>query len=321
MELRTSFPSFKGAFEINHECKLQLMGSCFSIENGRNLNCAGFQTLINPLGVFFNPTSIGHSLQLIVRNKKLNENDFFERDGNWYSFKLHSSITGKSLKEALQFANEQIEQAHRFFFNSNVLIITFGTAWVYENIETGKIVANCHKVNPLKFQKRKLGLNEIIAEYTQLIEHLKSANPSLKIIFTISPVKHLKDGYIENNWSKSTLNIAIHELVRRFDFVDYFPAYEIMNDDLRDYRFYKDDMVHPNELAIKYIYEYFIKAYCCAETVSIANEFMALATAAGHKIMNRGTEEHKKFSINMRSRAEKLVSINRVKAEELMEKF
>jgi GSCFA family len=221
--------------------------------------------------------------------------------------------------QAIEKINSSVEEANKFIFNTDVLIITLGTAWVYELKETGKIVANCHKMPQQLFVKRKLGINEIISEYTHLIEHLKGANQKLKIIFTVSPVKHLRDGFVANNWSKSTLNIAIHELIRRFDFCDYYPSYEIMNDDLRDYRFYKNDMVHPNELAQKYIFEHFQNAYCTEETQKIAKEFYLLSKSTEHKTMNSASSEHVKFVSDIKTRAERLMHVNSHKVNELLQ--
>lgn len=319
MEFKTTIQPHQGLFEITHDSRIMLIGSCFSNEIGHKLSQSGFHTLINPFGTLFNSYSIGKSLTTTVRNKKFDSTDFFEHNGLWHSYKLHSRFSSFHLDEAIEKINTSVEVANNFVFNTDVLIITLGTAWVYELKETGKIVANCHKMPQQLFEKRKLGINEIISEYTHLIEHLKGANNKLKIIFTVSPVKHLRDGFVANNWSKSTLNIAIHELVRRFDFCDYYPSYEIMNDDLRDYRFYKNDMLHPNDLATQYIYEHFQNAYCVEETKQIAKEFYQLSKSAEHKIMNSDSIENTKFITDFKSRAERLMHVNSNKVNELLQ--
>jgi hypothetical protein len=168
------------------------------------------------------------------------------------------------------------------------------------------------------FVKRKLGVNEIISEFTLMLQHLKSAFENLKVIFTISPVKHLKDGFAENNWSKSTLNIEVHELIRRLDFCDYYPSYEIMNDDLRDYRFYKNDMVHPNELATQYIYGHFQDSYFSKETKKIAADFSQLSRLARHRVMNASSNEYSKYIEDFRTRAGSLMNVNKSKVDQLL---
>lgn len=318
MEFKTTVPTHKGLFELSHASRVLLAGSCFSHEIGQRLNTAGFQTCINPFGTLFNPASIATSLNHIVRNKKFTSADFFERSGLWHAYKLHSSFSAPHLDDAITSINQTIESAQQFFLRADILIITLGSAWVYELKEDNNIVANCHKMPQQLFTKRKLGVNEIIADYTLLIDHLKIANPDLQVIFTISPVKHLKDGFVENNWSKSTLNIAIHEIIRRFDFCDYYPAYEIVTDDLRDYRFYKADMVHPNETAVEYVYGHFLQSYCTPQTIELAKEFTQLSRSAGHKTFNTASTEYAKFISDFRQRAERLVHVNEEKVKELL---
>ncbi|HLP11441.1 MAG TPA: GSCFA domain-containing protein [Flavobacteriales bacterium] len=318
MELKTTIPAHKGLCQIDHASRIMLVGSCFSTEVGLKLNQAGFHTHVNPFGTLFNPHSIFESLNIAVRNKKFGSSDFFEHNGLWHSYKLHSKFSSFHLNDAISTINANIEAANKFIFNANVLIITFGSAWVYELKESERVVANCHKMPQSLFNKRKLGINEIITDYSHLLEHLKGANPNLKVIFTVSPVKHLKDGFIENTWSKSTLNVSIHELVRRFDFCDYYPSFEILNDDLRDYRFYKNDMVHPSDLATQYIFDHFKKSYCTPETIQMAGEFAQLTRSIEHRTVNRESTEYSKFITDLKSRAERLMNVNEGKVKELL---
>lgn len=318
MEFKTTIPPHRGLFEINHQQKLMLVGSCFSQEVGKKLDESGFVVNINPFGVQFNPFSIVNSLSHIVGNKKLTAADFFEHNGLWHSYQLHSSFSGPDLEEAVQHINQNISAAHQFFFDTEVLVITLGSAWVYELKSTKQVVANCHKMPQPLFVKRKMGVNEIISDFTILLEHIRSAFENLRVIFTISPVKHLKDGFVENNWSKSTLNIAVHELTRRFDFCDYYPAYEMMNDDLRDYRFYKNDMVHPNELATQYIFEHFQDAYFTSDTKKTAAEFLQLSRSAKHKVFNTSSTEYSKYVDDFKTRATSLMNVNKAKVEALL---
>lgn len=321
MEFKTTIPPFKGSCEINHQQKILMVGSCFSQEIGKKLDESGFDVLVNPFGVLFNSYSLVNCLNYVVRNKKFTSADFFEHNGLWHSYMLHSSYSSAHLDEAIENINKSIATAHRFLFNTEVLIVTLGSAWVYERKDTQQAVANCHKMPQNQFTKRKMGVNEIISDFTVLMEHLRVAFENLKVIFTISPIKHLKDGFVENNWSKSTLNIAVHELTRRFDFCDYYPAYEIMNDDLRDYRFYKNDMVHPNELATQYIFEHFGNAYFAKETQKIARDFSQLTQSAKHKVFNTASAEYNKYVDDFKARAHSLIDINRGKVEKLLSSF
>lgn len=321
MEFKTTIPVHNSRIEIDHHQHMMLIGSCFSNEIGKKLDESGFNVMVNPFGTLFNPISISESLGHIVRNTAMTNNDFFEQNGIWLTYKAHSSFGNENLNNAIVNCNKRISEAHHFFNHTNILVLTLGTAWAYEYNKTGKIVAGCHKTPANEFTKRKLGVNEIISEHSHLIEHLLNINPKLKIIYTISPVKHLKDGFVENNWSKSTLNIAVHELIRRFECCDYYPAFEIQQDDLRDYRFYKSDLVHPNELATEYIYDHFKRSFFSAQTNEIANEFYQLHKATRHKVFNRESEEFKKFTSNISQRAEKLRSVNAGKADFILNHF
>lgn len=321
MEFKTTIPPHNALFPLTHDHKIMLIGSCFSQEIGNKLNQCGFNTTINPFGTLFNPHSLVACLNHIIRNKKFTSADFFEHNGFWHSYKLHSSFSGQHLNDCIANVNRSISEGHTFLSTADTLIITFGSAWIYQLIENDTIVANCHKVPQQLFSKRKLGVNEVVAETSHLIEHLKGANPNLNIIFTISPVKHLKDGFIENNWSKSTLNVAVHELVRRFDFCDYYPAFEILNDDLRDYRFYKNDMVHPNELAVQYVFEHFCKAYFNEETMEIAHAFFALSKSVDHKTFNSDHPDHQKFISSFEKKANRLMNVNQQKVLDLLQKI
>lgn len=321
MKFKTTLPPIQSNIKLDHSSKTFLIGSCFSNEVGSILNKAGFNVHINPFGTLFSPVAIMKCLSHVVRKDYFTEKDFFQRDGIWYSYQLHSSLSSSRLEDAIQLVNERVTLAHEYFFTCDTLIITLGSAWIYELKENQTAVANCHKMPQEMFEKRKLGINEIVADYSQLIEHLKSANPKLKIIFTISPVKHLKDGIIENNWSKSTLNIAVHELVRRYDFTEYFPAFELINDDLRDYRFYKQDMAHPNEQAVAYVYEYYLNTYCSETTRTIAEQFKQLSNALNHHVFNRDSDEFKKYKTSVIEKAESVKQYNPDKAQEILNHF
>lgn len=308
--LRTEFPIVPSPHNISYEQKTFLIGSCFSENVSEILDNHGFHILTNPFGILFNPTSIKDCLEAIISNKKFLKDEFFQFNERWHHFSLHSDFAHSSLENAVNNINQSIEQAHEFLKTTNTLIITFGTAWIYQHQPDGRVVANCHKVPNNHFTKRKLGAGEIISEYSYLIQHLRNLNPDIHILFTISPVRHIKDGMIENSHSKATLNLAVHELVRRFERIEYFPSYEIMMDDLRDYRFYKDDLLHPSDLAIEYIFEKFSATYFEKNTQELYKQVCELRKAAAHRPFNSDSEAHLKF---IQDQLKKLDSLSKEK--------
>lgn len=299
MEFRTVFQPKNASFKIDHRQKIMLIGSCFSEHIGDHLKSSGFRVMNNPFGVMFNPDAIRNCLRTIGTRKKFRSKDFFQHNGLWHSFQLHGDLSNPDLEEAIFTANSIIDEAYDFLLETDVLILTFGTAWVYEYNETGKRVANCHKVPNSKFTKVKMGVNDIISEMSWVLNHIQNVNPNIKVIFTISPVRHLADGFVENQWSKSTLNIAVHELIRRFENAEYFPSYELLMDDLRDYRFYEADMIHPNKEAIQYTWSAFKQSYFSAATIKLSEEAEKYHRSLLHRVMHPGTTEHKKFVASM----------------------
>jgi hypothetical protein len=279
---------------IGHQQKLMLIGSCFAEEIGSILEKFHFNTLINPNGILFNPSSIYNSLLLFMENDKEVTSYILERNGIYLSF-LHHSSNFENDKDKLrtELIKKQSE-AHHFLKEADVLILTLGTAYSYVHIEHQITVANCHKQSSNTFEKTLLSVNDIIRDLSDLINKLQNFNSKLKIIFTVSPVKYLKDGVEENNLSKATLLLAINELKKKFN-VEYFPAYELVNDDLRDYRFYKNDMAHPNSEATKYVWEKFSDTYFTEETKNINSELQSINTSEDHKILFPESNEAKIF--------------------------
>lgn len=318
---RTVFPGHTGSVKINHDQYLFLIGSCFSSGIGKKLDGAGFRTINNPFGVLFNPGSIQICLQRILSRHFLTKDDLFFHEGLWRSFLFHSSMASPDVDECLARTNQVITDAHAFLKKTNVLFITFGTAWVYENASNGLMVANCHKLPGSDFIKRKMGVNEIVSDQSVLIERLREFNPNMHIVFTISPVRHLADGFVENNWSKSTLNVAVHELVRRFDFTDYFPSYEMIIDDLRDYRFFGEDMLHPSQQATDYVWDHFCKAYFNSETNTYAARFQALEKMLLHKPLHPDAETLQDFIQQGIHKTAELKQLNPEKVLEITQRF
>lgn len=295
MNFRTVFSPEQSKHKIKHGDRIMLVGSCFSDNIGERMKHSGFRVSSNPFGTLFNPDAIKNALRMIGTGKNFKTKDFFEQNGIWHNFSLHGDMSNTDLDEAVFNANTAVEEARAFLRESDVLILTFGTAWVYELKESGKTVANCHKVPHSKFVKRKLGVNDIVSDLSWVMNHLTNMKPGMRVIFTISPVRHLSDGFVENQWSKSTLNVAIHELIRRYDCAEYFPAYELVMDDLRDYRFYKQDMVHPSDETVEYIWEKFSEVYFSDKTKKLAADCMAYHRSLLHRSIHPESPEHKKF--------------------------
>ena len=277
---------------INHQRGIVMMGSCFSDNIGNRLQSACFNVEVNPFGTLYNPASIANGLKDIMHQRVFVQDDLFQfvGDNRWHSFSHHSSYSSVDSKIMLKNINEQISQSHRMLQQASTLIVTFGTAWVYQLIETQQVVANCHKLPSNKFNRRLMSVNEIVEQWNGIIEQLRAQNEEIKIIFTVSPIRHLRDGAHENQVSKSTLHLAIDTLVKSNEDVIYFPAYEIMNDDLRDYRFYTSDMTHPSDEAVDYIYEIFVQSFFDEETMKLASACERLTRRLLHRHMGDDQE-------------------------------
>jgi hypothetical protein len=257
-----------------------------------------FPTLVNPFGVLYNPVSVRNALEILIEQKEFVETDLNLFNDLWYSFYHDSEFSNPDKQQCLNKINSSTRVASKQLRHANYLIITFGTAWIYKYLKTGQPVSNCHKIPAKEFERSKLQPEAIFIEWSNLINRLNQLNKNLKIIFTVSPVRHWKDGAIQNQLSKSTLILAIHQLVSKFDNVSYFPSYEIMMDDLRDYRFYADDMLHPSQVAIDYIWEHFAKTFFQKETEKIIQQVEKIIRAKNHRPLNKDTSTHKKFIQN-----------------------
>lgn len=292
--------------KLSHETKLMTIGSCFSEHIGNRLKNACFDVDINPTGVLFNPASILISLDNILQKKVFTEADMFQNGSLWGSL-MHSTLfSSPDLEQALHQINSRMEHAHQQLLSLDYMLITFGTAWVFTLKSAGKVVANCHKLPPNLFERRRLTVHEIVADYRDVFIQIKKINPKLKLIFTVSPVRHLKDGVHENNLSKSILHLAIEQICKDLDFAYYFPAYEILIDELRDYRFYAEDMVHPSNQAVDYIWERFSTFAMSAETIAITKEIEAFRRLENHRPIHQNTPEYQQFLQSLQKRKKEL---------------
>ncbi len=293
MEFTTKVNIQKSPFDITHNDKLLLLGSCFTENIGNYLNRFQFKTSINPFGIIYNPLSIFNSLEKVINNNLYQENNLIKYQDLFLSLDHHGVFSGMDKIDVLRNINESIDASHRVFNSSKYIIITLGTSFVYNHLSLKKIVANCHKIPNKEFEKRLLSINEIVTSFGNIKNNLQYK----KIIFTVSPVRHWRDGAVENQRSKSILIESIHQIISKNPNCFYFPAYEIMMDELRDYRFYNEDMLHPNTVAIKYIWQRFEETYFTDKTNFLNKKIEKINLLLQHKIKNENTTEYKNFAI------------------------
>ena len=295
MNFHLIFPIVPFEQKINYSQKHLFLGSCFAENIGEIMQLYKFNVQINPHGVLYNPASIAVALRRYITKEAMQENELFFANECWNSWEHHSRFSNTDKQTCLTELNNSISVANDFIKKGDWLFITFGSAFVYKRNETNEIVGNCHKVPQKEFSKQLLSVNEIVAEYKILLQNFKLINRKLKIVFTISPVRYMRDGVIENNLSKARLIEAVHELVQQHDNSFYFPAYELVIDDLRDYRFFKCDLVHPNEQAITYVFEKLMNTTFDEETKLLFEKIKEIITAKQHQPFNANTENYRKF--------------------------
>ncbi|MBQ3606573.1 MAG: GSCFA domain-containing protein [Muribaculaceae bacterium] len=283
-EFRTIVKPLRFRGTISHRQGVMMLGSCFSDNIGLRLRQACFDVDINPFGTLYNPASIACGIGAILKCRQYSIDDLFQEKGDnrWHSFSHHSEYSSVDSQLMLEKINQRVCEANKMLQRASTLIVTFGTAWVYKYAPTGKVVANCHKLPVSMFERSMMSIDEIVAMWKDVIADVKAINQSIQVIFTVSPIRHLRDGAHENQLSKSTLLLAINQLVREYEDVIYFPAYEIMNDDLRDYRFYASDMTHPSEVAVDYIYDIFSQSFFDDDTISLAEKCVKLSKRLMH---------------------------------------
>ncbi|GGH40504.1 hypothetical protein IA57_02190 [Mangrovimonas yunxiaonensis] len=295
MKLQTTIPLVKQQHnQIDYHAKLLLLGSCFVEHMGEKLDYFKFQTLQNPFGILFQPLAIEHLMAHAINGKTYTDEAVFFLNEQWHSFEAHSKLSSPSKEELLQKLNQQTTVTKQWLNSASHILITLGTAWVYRHKETNAIVANCHKVPQKQFQKELLSIAAIVESLEAILVLIKACNPKAKVIFTVSPVRHLKDGFVENTQSKAHLVSAIHQVVNRAQ-SHYFPSYEIMMDELRDYRFYAKDMVHPNDVAINYIWERFKNTWIADAAQPTMKTVAEIQKGLSHRPFNPNSEAHQAF--------------------------
>lgn len=301
MQFRTAFNQKEltsNTFLMDYSSKIGLIGSCFVENIGEKLSYYKFDTWVNPYGILFNPIAIEKMLSDIYSNRKYTKEDLVFEGERYHSLHHHSDFSDKDAKLILEKINTGISKIRTKFQKTTHLIITLGTAWIYEYTKTKEIVANCHKIPQKAFSKRILSTEEISRSLKKIISTVHKLQPNLQIIITLSPVRHLKDGMVANSRSKAQLLTAIHQVIDKQS-VTYFPSYEIMLDDLREYRFYTKDMLHPNEMAIDYIWEIFKQKWIYPKSFSIMEDVATIQKGKEHRPFDPNSIQHRKFLQNL----------------------
>lgn len=295
MELILPFKIKESAQKISFRNRLLMSGSCFAEEIGSRMQDRTFDVQINPHGILFNPSSLAAAMLHYMDKKTFRSDDLIFHNDMWSSLWHHGRFSDGDQKKCLRQINREIGQAHARLKKGDWLIVTFGSAFAYVHRNSNQVAGNCHKLPQAEFRKILLGKDTIVSQWNEVVHSLGEFNPKLNIIFTVSPVRYIRDGLIENNRSKSILLDSVHTLVEQHERCFYFPAYEIVIDELRDYRFYKEDLVHPNQLAADYAWEKFAAAFCDTETKNFLQEFEPLLRASRHRPLHEESAAARKF--------------------------
>lgn len=299
MELHTHIPLLEAEHKIGYESRVLLLGSCFVENIGGKLEYFKFRNLQNPLGILYHPLALETLLLRAVEGQKYHSGEIFERQGIWYCFDAHSQVRALEGEALLTLLNQQLTETKTTLERASHLILTLGTAWVYDHRSSGRTVANCHKMPQGEFTKRLLSVGQIAQSLERILALVSRVNPGLQTIFTLSPVRHIRDGIVQNQRSKAHLIVALHQILDSPGPGPvppaYFPSYEIVMDGLRDYRFYDRDLVHPNALAIDYLWEAFEKSWISPASKAVMREVDQVQKGLAHRPFNPGTAEHRKF--------------------------
>lgn len=296
-------------FRIDHHDPSFFLGSCFTENIGRLLERWMFPVTINPFGVTYNPSSVFRQVEALMQKDAYVEEDLNYENGLWFSFDHYTGFSSPDRQKCLDGINQAFLKAKKELKKSRLLVITWGTSWVYQHKPNGEVVCNCHKIPATQFSRKRLSVKEIIKQYSELLPQLFSHNPDLKILLTVSPVRHWKDGAHGNQLSKATLLLASEALEKQFpEKIFYFPSYEITMDEMRDYRYYADDMLHLSSTGIRYVWEKFLRVLISGESQLIMNDLEALIRMEEHRSSDAGSESHKH---TLQKRDEKRLALQR----------
>lgn len=299
MELRTLVNVKPSPVKITYNNGTLFIGSCFASSIGNKMDSGRLPVMINPSGSVYNPVSVCSTLDLITSGKEFTKEDLFNYKGTYLSFYHYTDFSSEDPSVIIDKINKKSQEAHEFMKSCCFLFITLGTARVYRFKSTGEIVSNCHKIPSDYFETELLTIDQIVKLWESQLDRLQRLYPLLKVVFTVSPVRHWKDGPHGNQVSKSVLFLAIEELLGHNSLPQYFPAYELVMDDLRDYRFYDDDMLHPSDLAVDYIWEAFSGSYFDSKTLKIYNDVLKITKACAHRLKSDSGTKIREFAERM----------------------
>jgi len=296
MKLQTQIPLQKASNQIDYSSKVLLLGSCFAENIGEKFGYFKFQSVVNPFGILFHPLAIQNAIRASISGEVFTKNDVFQQNEAWHCFDAHSCLSAVSQSDIVDNLNSATKELRTQITKASHICISLGTAWVYQHKETGKVVANCHKVPQKEFEKRLLSVQEIEVSLEQISTLIQSVNKNAQLIFTVSPVRHIKDGFVENQRSKSHLISALQNKINSSVFGGvYFESYEIMMDELRDYRFYDTDLTHPNQLAIDYIWEKFASVWIAEKAKETMQKVDVVQRGLLHRAFNPKSKQHQQF--------------------------
>ena len=292
---RTTLPPFMPDLHLDHRQGVACFGSCFAEHMARRLQNAKFDCLLNPFGIQYNPVSIALSIDKILEDYSFGDVDLVRNEGRWFSLWHHSTYSASQSEVLIRDLQKAAQEAKQKIKQSNLFIFTFGSAYYYQHKATNIVAANCHKLPKEQFEKKRFTEKEITNHLSNTLHKLSSINPNAQFVFTVSPIRHAKDGLIENTRSKATLHLSIEAILKEFSQAIYFPSYEIMMDDLRDYRFYGPDMLHPTHTAIDYIWKHFTDHIFSKDTHDLVKQIKAIQMAVAHRPFHIDSEGHQNF--------------------------
>lgn len=314
-DFRTELKMTPSDDPIGLKSRILTQGSCFADAIGSRLSAYKVRAMVNPFGVIYNPESIHKALSYGIFNEPVPDHTFLQNHEVYLNYNFHSSFSALQPRDLSAKLTNTIGAVHYFLKDADWLVLTYGTAWVYHRKDTGEIVANCHKLPGDEFTRSLLTTDEVVASFGALYAQLKNFNPRIRLMLTVSPVRHLKDKHELNQVSKSVLRVACHYIASRFGDAEYFPAYELMMDDLRDYRFYKADMLHPTTEAEDYIWEKFSERYFSPELKDFVEKWSSVLSAIRHKPFHPAAISHQQFLRDTLKRVEQWKDVVDVEEE------
>ena len=302
MKLTTPIKLSRQNPPINYSSKVLLLGSCFAQNMGAKLEYYKFQQCTNPFGILFHPVAIEKLITRAVNQTWFTSKDVFLQNEQWHCFLAHSKLSNTSEEDLISALNSALEKLRFSLLEASHVVFTFGTAWVYRHLEKDTIVANCHKVPQKKFVKQLLSPDDVSDVLLGIETKLRAINPTCSIINTVSPVRHIKDGLLANSRSKAHLIAGVQEIVSPEKLNHYFPSYEIMMDELRDYRYYKEDLIHPNQTAIAIIWNAFTGSWICPETAALQKKIATIQSGLLHTPFNGHSKAHIHFKKDLETK-------------------